>query len=264
MEYLPIIALLFIVGAALLLFFLKGVSFDSKHPTDLMRDSLRAGSYANPLQTWWEGKLLAVGMKNREQVRAAINDYIQSLATDATLTAMLLERSMVKERWMRQEDIAYMAHRLSIVTAHKLVLDERRSIEMIKQAQVLGMAINDVKEFNKKLNFDESDIYKKQEMDKAELKHETDKAYEEIRANFIYKYFPDHQQIYELQERLDELYREKEEIEQVQPYGWQNQLADRQKTIKALRRNQDGLRKRLLETYKQEVVVKARKKSVIR
>jgi len=81
-----------------------------------------------------------------------------------------------------------------------------------------------------------------------ELDKDRQSARDQIEANFIIKYFSDHQRIAMLQTQLDQLYVEMDLLQRQRPPGWKYKLEDRKETVKTLKENQNALRTRLLET----------------
>lgn len=94
----------------------------------------------------------------------------------------------------------------------------------------------------------------KEKLDKLELDKEKQAALNEIDANFIIQFGQDQYRIKMIQHDLDALYDEMHELQFNTPKGWVHKLKDRQKTVKALKEEQDALRKGLRQNNQQQTV----------
>jgi hypothetical protein len=132
-------------------------------------------------------------------------------------------------------------------------LKKAAEIEVEKEEKILAVKYKDHEKR------ESLDLKKKEELALLQLNTEKQLALDEIRANFILKHFTEHQKIAMLQTQLDQLYEEIEELEKSKSRGWQRKIEDRQRTIEALKENQDGLRKGLLEADKPKALEGTRK-----
>jgi len=206
-----------------------------------------------------EKRLALLEALNKE--RAKLNDIL-SLAMDRQ--RLLYAQS---ELLKRLDAAACILDLTEEVQAFRLINqreDEVTNAQLLRQASQAQMLLAPYRDMVLQSKLAEQKLEQKKALDKADIEKETDLALAEIRANFVYKYFAEHQQVHMLQTQLDTTYEEIEELKKGIVPGWRKKVADRNKTVKALRENQNGIRAGLLEAFEQEVQTKTAKKTNLR